>query len=255
MTEKPYITIITSTYNAKETLERCLASVEHQTFLSIEHIIVDGGSTDGTVEIIKAHAQTKDSRISWWISEPDHGVYNAWNKALPHIKGEWVHFLGADDYLYASDTMEQAACHLTEVDPQIPIAYGKMAAFIPEQNNKIKEWRGKRWEAMKKEFFKGKSLPHPATFHRSRLFTKYGGFDEQFHIAGDYDFLIRVLKGHDADFIDLPIAMMQVGGLSTNISYTVPLIREVYRVMQKNKLGNIFKCSWYYLNYLITKGK
>jgi glycosyltransferase involved in cell wall biosynthesis len=253
MSEKPYITIITSTYNAAQTLERCLASVAQQTFPHIEHIIVDGGSTDDTVEIIKAYVQAKNSKISWWLSEPDRGVYNAWNKALPHIKGEWVHFLGADDYLYASKTMEQAALHLTEVDYQISIVYGKMASFIPE-TGKIKEWRGEKWEVMQKKFFKGMSLPHPATFHRSVLFTEYGGFDENFRIAGDYDFLIRVLKEHDAHFVDLPIAMMQTGGLSTNVAYTVPLVYEVYRVMEKNELGNIFKYVWYYLNYLMSKG-
>jgi len=248
MSEKPYITIITSTYNAAQTLNRCLASVEHQTFPHIEHIIIDGGSTDGTVENIKTHAQVKESRISWWISEPDHGIYNAWNKALPHIKGEWVQFLGADDYLFASDTMEQAALHLTEIDSHIPIVYGKIALFS-EQTGKIKQWDGDRWEAMKKPFFKGKCLPHPAVFHRSALFTEYGGFDESFRIAGDYDFLIRVLKGHDAHFVDLPIVMMQMGGVSTNPTYTVSLGYEVYRLLQKNELSDIFIYLQYYLKF------
>ncbi|MDR2855666.1 MAG: glycosyltransferase [Methanomicrobiales archaeon] len=248
MFEKPYITIITSTYNASETLERCLLSVERQTFSHLEHIIVDGGSVDGTVECIRSHAQRKDSRISWWVSEPDTGIYNAWNKALPHIKGEWVQFLGADDYLYAPGTMEQASQHLTKADPGIPIVYGKIA-LVSEHTKEIKQWNGKAWKIMKKPFYRGKCLPHPATFHRSDLFQKCGGFDESFRISGDYDFLIRVLKGYDAYFMDLPIVMMQMGGVSTNTAYTVPAGYEVYRLLKKNKLNGFSTYLKYYLKF------
>ena len=250
MSDKPYITIITSTYNAAKTLERCLLSVEEQSCSHLEHIIIDGGSTDGTVECIQAHAQAKNSRISWWISEPDTGIYNAWNKALPHIKGEWVQFLGADDYLYAADTMEQASLHLAEAEVHTSIVYGKIA-LISEQTGNIKQWNGEEWDVMKKPFFRGKCLPHPATFHRSRLFQKYGEFDESFRISGDYDFLIRVLKEHDACFMNLPIVMMHMGGISTNVAHTVPSGYEVYQLLKKNELDDI---SLYFEYYLKFKG-
>ena len=261
MPEKPYITIITSAYNAAETLERCLTSVEDQTFPDIEHIIVDDGSSDNTAKIIEEHAQNKDSRISWWTSyKPNRGIYAAWNKALPHIKGEWVQFLGADDYLHSENTMEQAALHLKEIDSHIPIAYGKIAFFTSdpdEEKIKMKHWRGENWEVMKKPFFKGRCLPHPATFHRSALFTEYGEFDDTFRIAGDYDFLLRVLKGKEAHFFDLPIVMMQMGGVSTNPKHAVRLVRETYRVMKKNQpndvLKNILEYLYYYLKFRVAE--
>lgn len=94
----PLISIITVTYNAAEDLERCISSVQSQSYPNIEHIIIDGASTDGTIEILKK--QFALGNIAYWQSEPDSGVFNAMNKALKYTKGDWVYFLGADDFLY-----------------------------------------------------------------------------------------------------------------------------------------------------------
>ena len=247
MLEKPYITIITSTYNASETLERCLTSVERQSFSHLEHIIVDGCSADGTVECIRSHAQKKDSRISWWISEPDNGIYHAWNKALPHIKGEWVQFLGADDYLYAPDTMELVSQILKEIPAKTDVAYGKTARF--SKVGGIKAWYGNPWDEVKHSFFNGRCLPHQGLFQRTQTFFEQGGFDEQFRILGDYDMLLRVLKERDAIFMDLPITMMQIGGISSDPTWTVTAGYETYQALHKNGFGSFTLYLKYYLKF------
>lgn len=91
----PLISVVTVCYNAAHTLERCVRSVSDQDVKAIEHVIIDGNSSDQTLDILQAH----DTTIAYWRSEPDHGIYDAMNKALPHIKGQWVIFLGADDEL------------------------------------------------------------------------------------------------------------------------------------------------------------
>ena len=89
------VSIITSVYNAASTLEGCLLSVRNQSYHDVEHIVIDGGSTDGSVELIQRHS----SQLAYWISEPDGGISDAWNKGLSAATGEWIAFLGADDVL------------------------------------------------------------------------------------------------------------------------------------------------------------
>ena len=90
----PLISIIVAVYNGEKTLQRCIDSVFSQTYPHKELIIIDGGSTDGTVDIL----QTNNDKITYWKSEPDNGIYQAWNKALDHAKSDWICFLGSDDY-------------------------------------------------------------------------------------------------------------------------------------------------------------
>ena len=104
------ISIVVAVRNGARTLQRCIDSVRNQAYPHKELIIIDGKSTDGTVGILSCNANA----ISWWISEPDIGIYAAWNKALLHVKGEWICFLGADDYWIASTVLAQAASRLKE---------------------------------------------------------------------------------------------------------------------------------------------
>ena len=101
----PLISVVIAVYNGKATLQQCLDSVTQQTYSHVELIVIDGGSTDGTVDLIRANAQ----KIAYWISEPDRGIYNAWNKALAQAKGDWICFLGADDYLWNAQVIERMA--------------------------------------------------------------------------------------------------------------------------------------------------
>jgi len=229
---KPYITIITSTYNASKTLKRCLDSVESQLYPNIEHIIIDGNSSDGTQEIIAQHASKDDSRISYWISEQDSGIYDAWNKAIPHINGEWVLFLGADDY-YLEDIFSKVVPVLEKQDDKVTIAYGKVFVFNGE-DGQIKQTSGKAWvDYKKKGFFRGVGmLPHQAVFHRSSLF-KTNKFDINYKIGADYNFLYPVLLERSPIFIDMPIAMYSDGGVSSNINNLLECLRECKQTVLK----------------------
>ena len=120
---KPYITVLTSTFNSAPSLQACVDSVNSQTFDGVEHVIIDNCSTDGTVEIIK-HNETA-GRLSWWLSENDNGIYNAWNKALPECSGDWIIFLGSDDTLNSPTVIEEVVEKLKTLPPERMVAYGK----------------------------------------------------------------------------------------------------------------------------------
>lgn len=237
MIQKPLITVITATYNSSASIERCLQSVENQSYPFIEHIVIDGNSTDTTTEIIEEYASHVSSRISHWISESDKGVYDAWNKALPHIKGDWVCFLGSDDFYASNDTFEKAVEHLITTPIKTKIVYGKIIIFDQSLDN-ILYTRGCPWTTAKKSFFKGVMIPHPAVFHRAEIFKTYGSFDINYRIAGDYEMLMRILKDTIPEYMDIPIVMMQFGGASSKPETLIQSGEEMLSAFKKNNIQN-----------------
>lgn len=224
--------VVIAVYNGKSTLQQCLTSVFDQTYENIELIVIDGGSKDGTVDLI----QTNDQRITYWISEPDSGIYNAWNKALVQAKGDWICFLGADDYLWDTRVLERMAAQLMLIPPDIRVAYGQIMLL----NNIDTELYavGEPWTTVKNKFKQTMCVPHPAVMHKRSLFMKHGNFDESFRIAGDYELLLRELKTKDAFFIDgLVVTAMRQGGVSTDPANTLLGLREVRLAQIKNGLG------------------
>lgn len=246
MSNNPLITIITSTYNSEKTLERCLDSVNDQTYPYIEHIIIDGNSRDSTKKIIEKYASRSSSRISFWLSEPDKGIYDAWNKALPHIKGDWVCFLGSDDYYADSCVMENVSKYLIDMPQEIPIVYGKCSVFDQVTSNIICT-HGTSWKRAKKSFYRGLCVPHPGTFHRSTIFKNCGIFNTNYQIAADYDMQLRALKNHDAVFIDQFIVMAQSGGCSNNPQNSLIVAKEIRDILTDNNCVSIFYLFQYYM--------
>lgn len=207
------ITIITSTYNAAMTLQTCIDSVSNQTYPDIEHIIIDGTSKDGTPELIKQNAEREGSRISYWLSEPDSGIYDAWNKSLPHISGEWVLFLGADDWLHDREAISRMAPHLENAYPQYIVVYGK----VTRQTQKGQTIIGEPWDKVKDEFGY-KMIPHQGVFQHRHIFDVGNRFDESYKIAGDFELISRVVLGRGIDsvlFIDTVVTLMNDGGISS----------------------------------------
>lgn len=227
----PLISVVIAVYNGKATLQQCLDSVTQQTYVRIELIVIDGGSKDGTVDLIRANAQ----QISYWISEPDRGIYNAWNKALVQAKGDWICFLGADDYLWDAQVMARMAEQLTLVPTDIRVAYGQI--MLVNNNDVELHAVGEQWSAVKNRFKKTMCIPHPAVMHRRSLFVDRGNFDETFRIAGDYELLLRELKTNDAFFIDgIVMTAMRQGGVSSDPANTLQGLREVRLAQIKNGL-------------------
>ena len=217
----PKITVITAVYNSSQTLQRCLNSFARQDYPHKELVVIDGGSSDGSADIIRGN----EDLISYWESKPDRGVYHAWNKALDHITGDWVHFLGSDDIYYAPNTLSRAVKWLKSCQPTVLVAYGR-AAVVTETGDLV-EMKGEPWQTTKTALRREMSIPHPGVFHHRSLFEIRGKFDENFQIAGDYEFLLRELKSCDALFMpDLVVTNTTVGGLSSTPGLTLIARRE-----------------------------
>ena len=227
---KPLITLIIAVFNGDKTLQECISSIANQTYSNTELIIIDGGSIDGTVNLLK----TNSRYIDYWISEPDNGIYSAWNKALMHAKGEWICFLGADDYFYNERVLEEISAELASGLPaDIRIVYGQVL-LVDTLGNAIFTV-GESWQKSGKLFNKLMSIPHPGAMHHKSLFDEYGYFDESFKIAGDYEFLLRELKNAQAHFMPHIISVcMQIGGISSNPLNAIKQLKEVRRAQKKH---------------------
>jgi glycosyltransferase involved in cell wall biosynthesis len=208
--------------------------------VSRELIVIDGGSTDGTVDIIRHNAD----RLSFWTSEPDSGVYSAWNKGLAHARGEWVGFLGADDYLWSPDALERLVRAGDQVFPSVRVVYGRVG-FVSAHGELIETF-GRPWEDIRSDFRSRMVLPHPAVLSHRSLFSEHGNFDESFRISGDYEWLLRELKERDAKFVDGPIIVgMQAGGMSSQASRGVQIFKEIQRARAKHGItSSPAACAW-----------
>src|SRR5665648_53877 len=199
MTSKPLISVIVAVYNGSKTLQRCIDSVYDQTYPDKELIIIDGGSTDGTVDLLVAN----NDKITYWQSEPDNGIYNAWNKALNHAKGDWIYFLGSDDYLWKSSVFEEISSHLFKAESEnIRLVYGQVARVT--KNDEICCIEGDSWEYTRRGIVAEGicTFTHQGMFHHRSLFETYGKFDDSFKIAGDYELLIRACLLYTSDAAD-----------------------------------------------------
>ncbi len=236
----PLITIIVAVLNCSKTLKRCIESIITQTYPHKELIIIDGGSTDGSLSIINAHSD----KITYWESKPDRGIYHAWNKALKHSHGEWVCFLGADDYFWNKDVLANLAVCLRKArNSGIRVVYGQMARV--DIKGHILKLMGKPWEKIRWLMQHGMplDLPHPGLMHHRSLFEEHGLFDESFKIAGDYEFLLRELKNGKALFANnLRTVGCKVGGIAD--SFKLLAQKEVARARQKNGLRTL---TWVWL--------
>ena len=218
----PLISIVVAVYNGAKTLQQCIDSISHQTYPSKELIIIDGGSLDGTVELLRSNQEN----IAYWISEPDRGIYNAWNKGLLQAKGDWICFLGADDYFWDARVLDQVVSQLTTISPKINVAYGQI--MLLNKDGESLYPIGEPWEIIKDRFKQVMCIPHQGVMHRHSLFEQDRKFDETFRIAGDYEFLLRELKSSDAMFIpDLIITGMRQGGISSDPANTLTTMQEI----------------------------
>lgn len=226
----PYFSIILAVYNDAQNLSRCIESFASQDYAAKELIIIDGGSTDGFGDVIKANKKF----VKYWESKPDRGIYHAWNKALPHCEGDWINFLGADDRFFSSDVVSRVAAELRTCPPKAGIVYGKIAVI--SARNDVLEYKNEPWEKTRPRFMAvGDCLKHQAVFHHRDLFKKYGAFDESFRICGDYDFLLRVLKHEQAVCLeDIVIKATGLGGVSTAPEKGMVVVREIARAKKKN---------------------
>ena len=179
----PTISIITIVFNGEQFIEQTILSVIEQTYRNIEYIIVDGGSTDRTLDIIKKY----ERHIARWTSKPDEGISDAMNKGLDLATGQYIFYLHADDYLCSPETIEKFVLEICDRKSDIStfaVLYGH-----PPDNLKKMQPRGYGcWLNFKTGFL------HQGTFCKREVFNKIGAFDNQFKIAMDYDFFLRAYR-------------------------------------------------------------
>ena len=250
LSNKPVISIIVSVLNAQQTLKRCLKSIVNQGYAYKEIIVIDGGSTDGSLSIINKYSEF----FAYWETAPDRGIYHAWNKALKYAKGEWICFLGADDYFWDEYVLSNLIPYLKKAeDEKTGLVYGQVARV--NDNGHIIKILGKPWQKIKWQLSHGMPLdmPHPGLMHKRSIFEKHGLFDESFKIAGDYDLLLRELKTGKAFYAEgLRTVGCQIGGIADSSGIRSHL--EVKKARKKNGY-NYFSLIWgfVYLRALIRK--
>lgn len=228
---RPRFSIIVAVFNGAATLERCLDSVACQTYPDKELIVLDGGSTDGSVALLEKNAE----KIAYWESEPDRGIYHAWNKGLARATGDWICFLGSDDFFWAADVLERLTPHLQAALPDTRVVYGRIA--VVSKSGALLREEGRDWAELRETFTGAMNLPHPGLMHHRALFAEHGPFDESLRISGDYDLLLRELPAREARFVpDLVTVGVQHGGLSYSPSAMSLMLEERERIHAKHGL-------------------
>ncbi|MCH3993406.1 MAG: glycosyltransferase [Prevotella sp.] len=235
------ISFIIATFNAGKTLKRCLDSIVSQLTNECELILVDGGSKDNTNEIIASYGD----KIAVHVSEPDKGIYDAWNKGVSLSSGRWVGFIGADDVLLPNAV--KSYLHVIKTTSDID-SYDYICAhneYADKDGNVLQVIGGPaEWSKMRRSMV----AAHVASLHnKHNLFETIGGYDLQFHICADYDLLLRKRNKLKSLFIDTTIARMQTGGMS----FSVAALKEAFHIRQKNHsinmIENISLYLWYWM--------
>jgi glycosyltransferase involved in cell wall biosynthesis len=224
----PLISIITVVYNGVSTLEQTILSVINQTYKNIEYIIIDGGSTDGTVDIIKKY----EKHLAYWVSEPDKGIYDAMNKGIEKATGEWINFMNSGDWFYSKSVLTDVFNNKENVHSDV--IYGSVYSNINGKSNII-HVKPKKINSLKKKM----PFCHQAAFTKSNIIPD---FDTMFKISADYDFFYKLYnKGYQFKEIDIDVAFYDGNGVSFNnfilCSVEKFLIRKRYN---NNMLYNIY---------------
>jgi len=244
------VSIITSVYNRSNLLEKCIKSVIKQTHKKIEYIVIDGGSNDGSVELIKEY----ENEIDFWVSEPDDGVYDAMNKGIRRATGDVIGLLNSDDY-YERDTAQVVA--ETYADHPRSIIVGAMNRILPDGSTYTLRG-GLSRKALDSSIAYRTPVNHPATFVPASVYDRIGLFDTSIKISSDYEFICRAYKAKvPFVFVDQVLSNMRAGGLSSGTNNALQRALELYRARKKNDLvspvRNACLSAWWLLA-TIAKG-
>jgi glycosyltransferase involved in cell wall biosynthesis len=238
--QKPLISIITVSFNSVKTIEKTILSVLNQTYNNIEYIIIDGGSTDGTVDIIKKYSD----KIKYWISEKDNGISDAFNKGIMASHGEIIGIINSDDW-YEIDAIES----IIKLDEEnnADVYVGSLRYWKDEKENTVLYPDTKYKKTIS---FRMPHLNHPSSFFKKQTYNDIGLFDIKYKYAMDYDIFLKVfLKNKHIYLTKKILANMLSGGFSN--THKNEAYREVYLISKNKILGYI----WYSLSLLRIKIK
>lgn len=237
------VSIITVCYNSSKTIRKTFESVLHQTYPHIEYIVVDGLSTDGTVEIIKEYEPLFHGRMSW-MSEKDNGIYDAMNKGIRITEGELIGIINSDDY-YEPDAVECMVNAMT--GDRYQILYGAMRTWKDGEEESI--------SISSHRFLRDRMINHPACFVTKDVYEDFGYYDTCYCSVADYDFMLRMSEQKEVIFKPVyeVIANFALGGMCSTGEAYMELVRmqnkrgiisdrEYKRIVRKDKLFRIYKC-------------
>ncbi|MET1254649.1 glycosyltransferase family 2 protein [Aliikangiella maris] len=247
--QSPRISIISVVYNGQKSIENCILSVAEQTYLNKEHIIIDGGSKDNTVTLIKKH----EKKIASWISEPDLGIADAMNKGIKLASGEYLIFIHSDDLFLNNNSLEQAMYRINTSNWDLSlfaVCFGKNNILLNPKSTMF--WIN----------FKMLSC-HQGIIYKRELFEKYGGYSLTYRICMDYEHMLRVYrKNIKIGCLSEVIAKMGDGGISSNKSWLFLRKRFLeeqsihYKYCNSKSLFYIYHVYWpLYLSYRWLKNK
>jgi glycosyltransferase involved in cell wall biosynthesis len=240
------ISIITACYNAADTLGDTLDSVASQNYSDIEHIIIDGGSVDGTEKIV----EEKGRRVSVWCSETDQGVYDGMNKGLLIASGDVVGFLNADDVYMHSDVLVKVADTMS--DPSVDACYADLVYVDRIQTNRvIRHWISQNY--VPGLFEKGWMPAHPTFFVRKSVYEKFGGFNLRYRLQSDFDLVLRFMRVHGIKTCYIPElwVRMRMGGMSNkNI---LNMIRGNLEAYSSCRANGVNVPPWFILSKIFSR--
>lgn len=233
------VSIITVVYNGENYIQDCIRSVFSQTHKDIEYIVVDGGSTDSTLTLLRPFR----NQITHFISEKDHGVYDAMNKGLELASGEVIAFLNSDDFYTDNRVIERVVESFEQNNCEC--VFANLVYISANSDDKVVRFYNSKGFCLN-DFRIGDAPPHPTFFAKRELFIKFGKFDPSYVCAGDYDLMMRFLYIHKASYyhLDETIVKMRQGGISTaNFIDLISFNKEKYRSCLQNKI----KTNYFYL--------
>lgn len=232
------ISIIIATYNAEKTLERCIESIIPQLDANTELIIIDGGSLDNTLQIIEKFRKS----ISYFVTEPDNGIYDAWNKGIKASKGDWILFIGADDKL-ENNALNIYQQYLSEHNGNFDFISGRVRYV--DSNGKLLSVSGKQWKYSEGRYSMG--VTHVASITSRRYLEKVNLFDTRYKLVSDYHLLLKGGKEMKAGFVDKIVATMETGGAS----FSVKALKEQLRIKLHTSDIPYWRCYLIYIQQLI----
>lgn len=230
----PKISVITATYNSEKTVQSTLESVKQQTYTNYEHIVVDGLSTDNTLNVIRDYG-VEGTVIS---SQEDQGIYDALNRGIKLARGDIVGFLHSDDFYADSDVLRKIAHAFS--DPSIEMCFGDLAYISQEDTSRvIRRWKSGEFRQALLKF--GWMPPHPTLYVRRELLERYL-FNLRYSISGDYDAILRLLTRDAAQVAYIPheLVHMRLGGASNkSLTNVFKKTKEDWRAIRSNKVGGV----------------
>jgi len=222
------ISIITICYNSEETILDTLKSIKSQSFKDFEHIVIDGGSTDNTLNIIE-----REGISNKIISEKDKGIYDAFNKGIKNSTGEIIGFLNSDDGFYNENTLKLIMDSFIE---NIDCVFGDLI-YTNYQGKINRIWKGSSY---KKGYFKKSWMPaHPTFYCKRKIYNKFGLYNDSFKIAGDFELMLRYLDKHNISSYYIPeiLVNMKSGGISNkSILNKFTILKEEFKAFKLNNI-------------------